>query len=393
MGQDYWYTYAPLVTWGSVHLLLVVVKIHNLNYKIINFVLAFLQADLTIPVYMELPEVVNPIYEIDSNIRRYVLRLNKYLYEIKYSGHNWFEKLRSGLTDRYFVQIQVDKCVFYRYGYIILTYVDYCIIIGKSVAIMDSVIDSLRDRDEDFELTDEGSIDKYSGVLIKDINDSSFEMSHPFLVRRIIASLSLDENKTRGLNTPVGKPLLNRDLDVCPRKHKWLYQEAVGMLRYLANSVRLEIHIAVHQTSRYSMNPMRSHELDIMRIGRYMVDNYDCGVICMIDKTKWLEVYVDADFAVVRDSDESSNADNVLSRTGFVICYTCCPIIWIIKLQTDIALSTAEAYYIAMYQALREALPVQLLAKEINHIVPLYTPTEKFCLTVHRDNLSSIAMS
>ena len=79
--------------------------------------------------------------------------------------------------------------------------------------------------------------------------------------------------------------------------------------------------------------------------------------------------------------------------TGFVICYTGCPIIWSSKLQTEIALSTAEAEYIAMPQALREALPVQLLAKEINHIVPLYTPTEKFCLTVHRDNLSSIAMS
>ena len=104
-------------------------------------------------------------------------------------------------------------------------------------------------------------------------------MSQPFLVQHIIASLSLDENKTRGRNTLVGKPLLNRDLDGCPRKHKWLYQGAAGMLRYLANSVRPEIHIAVHQTERYSMNLMRIHELDIMRIGQYMVYNPDCGVI------------------------------------------------------------------------------------------------------------------
>ena len=45
-----------------------------------------------------------------------------------------------------------------------------------------------------------------------------------------------------------------------------------------------------------------------------------------------------------------------------------------------------------MYQALREALPVQRLANEINCIVPLYTPTTNFCLTVQEDNLSSIAM-
>ena len=77
---------------------------------------------------------------------------------------------------------------------------------------------------------------------------------------------------------------------------------------------------------------------------------------------------------------------------GFLICYAGCPVIWSSKLQTEIALSTSKAEYIAMYQALREALPVQRLANEINCIVPLYTPTTKFCLTVHKDNLSSIAM-
>ena len=156
------------------------------------------------------------------------------------------------------------------------------------MAIVDSVIDSLRNGDEDFELTDEGSINKYIGLLIEYIHDSSLEMSQPLLVLHIIASLSLDENKTRVSNTPVGNPLLNRDLDGCPRKHKWLYQGAAGMLRYLANNVRPEIHMAVHQTVRYPMNPMRSHELDIMRIGQYMVYNPDCGVIYTIDKTKEL---------------------------------------------------------------------------------------------------------
>ena len=93
------------------------------------------------------------------------------------------------------------------------------------------------------------------------------------------------------------------------------------MLRYLANSVRPEIQMAVHQTARYSMNPMRSHELAIMIIGRYLVDNPDCEVIYTIDKTKGIEVYVDTDFAGGWDSADSSNADNVLSITGFVICY------------------------------------------------------------------------
>ena len=54
------------------------------------------------------------------------------------------------------------------------------------------------------------------------------------------------------------------------------------MIIYIVNSVRPEIHISVHQTARYSMNPMRSHELAIMRIGLYLVDNPDFGVIYTI---------------------------------------------------------------------------------------------------------------
>jgi hypothetical protein len=41
----------------------------------------------------------------------------------------------------------------------------------------------------------------------------------------------------KGRDTPVGKPLLNRDLDGVPWKHTWLYHGGVGMLSYLANSV------------------------------------------------------------------------------------------------------------------------------------------------------------
>ena len=122
-GQDYLDTYTPVVTWASILLLLVVAKIHNLDSKNINFVLAFPQADIPIPVYMELPVGVTSIDETDSNIRHYNLRLNKYIYGEKSNGHNWFEKRSLGLTDRHFVQSQVDKCLFYRDICIILTYV------------------------------------------------------------------------------------------------------------------------------------------------------------------------------------------------------------------------------------------------------------------------------
>jgi hypothetical protein len=61
--------------------------------------------------------------------------------------------------------------------------------------------------------------------------------------------------------------------------------------------------------------------------------------------------------------------------------------------QTEIALSTAEAEYIAMLQALRETIPLATLMREMNEIFPLYLPSPKFIIKVQEDNKSCVAMA
>jgi hypothetical protein len=52
------------------------------------------------------------------------------------------------------------------------------------------------------------------------------------------------------------------------------------------------------------------------------------------------------------------------SRTGYVIKFADCRILWVSKLQTDIALSTTEVEYIALSTSTRDILPILSLAKE-----------------------------
>jgi hypothetical protein len=111
------------------------------------------------------------------------------------------------------------------------------------------------------------------------------------------------------------------------------------------------------------------------------------------DPTKGIEVYVDANFAGGWDPGDAINPDNVYSHTGYVIQYAGCPIYWQSKLQTEIELSTAEAEYIALSQALRETSPMTSLMKEINVIFPLYLPSPRFVIKVRDDNQSCIAMT
>ena len=88
-GQNYWETYAPVENWVSVRMLLAIAKIHDLPSKGIDFVLAFPQAELEVPVYMEFP--IGFVSENDERQGKYVLRLNKSLYGLKQASYSWFE--------------------------------------------------------------------------------------------------------------------------------------------------------------------------------------------------------------------------------------------------------------------------------------------------------------
>jgi hypothetical protein len=87
------------------------------------------------------------------------------------------------------------------------------------------------------------------------------------------------------------------------------------------------------------------------------------------------------------------NAESIYSRTGYVIQYAGCPVYWQSKLQTEIALSTAETEYMVLSQALWETLPTSNLMKKINVIFPLYLSSPKFIIKMREDNHSCIAIA
>jgi hypothetical protein len=233
--SNYWESYAPVVNWASVRLILAIAKIHCLLSKSIDFILAFPQADLEIPVYMELPIG----FEVPDreNCKTYALKLNKSLYGLKQAGYNRFAKHSNGLQDRGFVQSNINPCVFFGQKCIIFINLDNCIIIGDTHNQINALIQSLHKGGENFVLQDEGPIDRYLGVDIRQQNESSFELTQPFLIEQITKFLGLKNGKTNEKLTPIGKPLLNKDLDGVPQKYDWGYRGAIGMLTYLTGSI------------------------------------------------------------------------------------------------------------------------------------------------------------
>jgi hypothetical protein len=95
-----------------------------------------------------------------------------------------------------------------------------------------------------------------------------------------------------------------------------------------------------------------------------------------------IECYVDADFAGGWNITTSADADNIMSCTSFVITYANCPIYWTSHLQTEIALSTAKAEYIAMSSVLCKVIPLMTLMKELHTIFPVHINKPNFLCKV-----------
>ena len=92
-------------------------------------------------------------------------------------------------------------------------------------------------------------------------------------------------------------------------------------------------------------------------------------------------------------SETSDEPVSVFSRTGYVIFYLGCPIVWVSKLQSEISLSTVEAEYIALSTAMRDIIPLMDQVKEMDLIYGNASPQPKVHCTVFEDNNGTLELA
>jgi hypothetical protein len=118
------------------------------------------------------------------------------------------------------------------------------------------------------------------------------------------------------------------------------YPSLIGKLNFLEKSTRPEMAFAVHQCARFSANPRTSHATAVRLIGKYLQGTPEGGIILSPTEHSF-ESYVNAAFCGLWNPETAMN-DTMASksRTGFVILYAGCPLMWASRLQTETALST-----------------------------------------------------
>ena len=398
-GIDFFETYAPVVNWITVRLILVLTAQLGLATKQVDYTAAFVHADIDLPpnyehmtkeekerqgVYIEMPR--------GFKVPGKVLKLKKSLYGLKQSPRNFFMHLKANLERAGFTQaVDVDPCLFISDKVICLTYVDDCIMVSDKAENIDKVISRLRDI-QNMQLEEEDDVAGFLGVHIER-TPNHVKLTQKGLTKRIVETLQIEHLPP--VSTPADR-VLGKDLEGEPPYCTFNYASVIGMLWYLYGHSRPDLGFAVSQAARFAFSPKRSHELALIRIGQYLKGTMDKGLImtpATFDQFH-MEVYVDSDFLGLYGGEQRSDPDNVRSRAGHVILINECPIIWSSRLMTSVALSTMMAEYYALSASLREALPLRDLVRAVAQGCGLNDSCKTtFKTTVWEDNMGALTLA
>ncbi|GKA85619.1 retrotransposon protein, putative, ty1-copia subclass, partial [Tanacetum coccineum] len=352
-GIDYNEVFSLVVRHTSIRVILALTACKDYELEQLDVKTTFLHGNLEEVIYIRQP----PGYEQGNK----VCLLNKSLYSLKQSPRQW--SYAPG-----------------EYIYLLL-YVDDMLIACKSKAEIGSAKSLLK---KEFDMKELGEAKKILGMeIVRDRSRKILRVSQSGYVSKILNNFRIDNGKS--VQMPLGghfklslKDCPVRDCDV-ERMSKVPYANAVGSLMYLMVCTRPDIAYAVSVVSRYLANPGKNHWEAVKWILKYLRGTANVSLVYGTDRGNHVDVtgFVDSDYA--KDPDKGR------SITGYAFLVQRCVVSWKATLQHVVALSTTEAEYMALTEAVKEAIWLRGLLEELG--VELNT------VAVNCDNQGAIHLS
>eukprot|EP00873_Tetraselmis_striata_P010327 jgi/Tetstr1/430591/TSEL_020388.t1 len=337
---------------------------------------AFLYAPVEEEIYMRPP----PGYEqYDARGRPMVLRLLKSLYGLKQSPRNWHNTLHNFLVRYGFQQLKSDPgaYIYWQGGQLIcilVVYVDDMIFAFKDAVWAADFKTALGAR---FDIKDLGVCAWALGMAVEqDWDNATLKVHQAKYIDDMVHKFNLADAYAVSTPAEVGADV--------PGSNKALaaempYQALVGSLLYAMVATRPDIAEAVSKLCRVMAKPEERHWQAAKRVLRYLTGTKTLGLTFSGGKADGLlHGYCDADWA-----------GDVVSRrstTGFVFMLCGAAVSWKSQLRATVALSTAEAEYMALCAAVCEALFLRELLREL-------CCAQSEATVIFEDNHSCIALT
>ena len=145
---------------------------------------------------------------------------------------------------------------------------------------------------------------------------------------------------------------------------------------YLVSNTRLDIYFSVYQCAQFTNNTKASHDTAVKRICWYLQDTKDT---CM----KGLLGHENPQYPIY-----------AMSRTGFVVTFSKCYLLWVSKPHSEVSLSKINYEYAELSNSVVDLIPLNSLIKEV--IKTFVINSEKLNImsrpTIYEDNNGAIIM-
>jgi hypothetical protein len=251
-GIDFFETYAPVVQWTTVRLMLILEILLQLKSKQGDVTAAFLHGELeeNEKVYVQMP--------LGFRQKGKVLKLKKTLYGLRQSPRAFWKYLTAAMKAVGMEVSKMDPCLFVGPKVIAVAFVDDILFWASDDAYINQLGALL--RKEGLLLEQEDDAAGYLGVRMTKTDEGYLEMKQTGLIDRILEALGLDNKMATPKWTPAESQPLTKDSDGEGPQGSFTYASVVGMMLYLAGHSRPDIAYAVNCCARYMFNPRLSHE-------------------------------------------------------------------------------------------------------------------------------------
>ena len=277
-----------------------------------------------------------------------------------------------------FVQATGDPCLYVALEgeiFLIAVYVDDILLAGKDDERMAAVKQAFSQA---FQVKDMGELHHFLGMkVVQDQETGNVWIGQKSYLENILRSFGMENCKA--IHTPVDASTklmkaVDNDTDVDQK----LYQSAVGSLLYLSLATRPDITFAVSNVAKFCAKPSKQHWTAVKRIFRYLKGTQHYGLLYKKGNSDNCLGFSDADWG--------GDLDDWKSTSGYVFQIGETAISWRSKKQTCMALSTAEAEYVALSSTAQESLWLQQLLADLTK-----EPTKS--MVIYEDNQSAIIMA
>lgn len=368
-GIDFEEVYSPTLKYTTLRLVLGLalenkMHIHNLDIKT-----AFLNGTLEEEVYVSQPKGY-----VEKENEEKVCRLKKALYGLKQAPRAWNKCFYQVMNSLGFNQSKSDNCLYFNFErecILVVVYVDDIVIASKSLNRVNEFKASITTR---FEAKDMGELTSVLGVEIDYSRDKgTMSISQEVYIERVLEQFGFKESRPVGSPSQPGQRLTSSGIetDSCS------FRQAVGSLMYCMLLTRPDLAYPVSEVSRFVEKPTQEHWNALKRIFKYLRGSSNCVLKYARGTEVSLQGYCDADFA--------SDPIKRRSQTGYLFRIGNNTISWKSVMQKTVALSTVEAEYLALSDALKEGLWLQQLLMELK------IPSKN--IIMFEDNTGTIAIA